>query len=231
MLKKPIFTTSAALAVCVCVGSVQASLNMSMAVNGLGAWNDSSVGGVFNQTGISDIGNTWTLDISILSNEDPSMSSEITLVNNTGADALFTITATSSIIPIVGPTFVGGSVGGGFTNLGFVGPATVSAPAGGSLFTGLIDGVSALTLHDDPSSWTAALPFSSAVIPSASSGLPATNPGPIGATTEFSIVLSFNLSDGDSISLTSFFNIVPTPGAAGLLVVAGLFGRRRRRTR
>ncbi len=125
-----------------------------------------------------------------------------------------------------------GSVGVTVTNNAISGDATLSAPDSGSIyraFTDLVDPFSDIpagTLMDDPFSLNVAGPFQSAA-DDANFGA---TPGDAVANT-ISIMFEFDLSAGDSASISGLFRIVavPAPGAFALLGLAGLSGRRRRR--
>jgi len=119
-------------------------------------------------------------------------------------------------------------VGGSVTD-GNGGGATVAAPAGGSIYTSIIDNVDFQKLHLAPFSQGAAN-FSSSNVPVADFGQPIPNfPGPA-ALTNIGIRLNFTLTAGDSASFTSNFVVVPEPATLSVLGLAGvaLLARRRR---
>ncbi len=110
--------------------------------------------------------------------------------------------------------------------------ATVFAPTGGRIYTPMIDGAAEVPgfLMLDPFSQNAGGSFQSAAVGPADFGIPA----PVAATqsidSSIGILLDFDLTPGDSVSFTSIFEVVvPAPGVIGLLAVAAVGTRRRRR--
>ena len=123
----------------------------------------------------------------------------------------------------VGPLVVGGSIGGQFLNTSL---GLGSLTSLGGLWTVHVDETlvrSELnnTLVTAPSFQIASLGssnFSGLVVPRSS-------------TSNISIQFNFRMSGGSEASFTSTiaFQAVPTPGAAALVCLAGVLGRRRRR--
>lgn len=131
---------------------------------------------------------------------------------------------------LLGAMFEQGSVVGTVTDL-TQDDATVFAPAGSRIYTPMIDGSAEVPgfLMTDPFSQAAGGAFQSASVGPADFGIV-----PISQTVDASIgiLLSFDLTAGDSASFTSIFEITPVPAPAGLPVLAALglmAGRRRRR--
>lgn len=128
-----------------------------------------------------------------------------------------------------------GSIVGTITDLTFD-DATVSAPVGGQIYTPMIDGVDEVPgfLMGGGFSESAGGPLFSNSVGPADFGLPT----PIAASqtvdSSIGIMLSFDLTAGDSASFTAIFEVLPIPAPAGLpiLAAAGLLaGRKRRRRR
>jgi hypothetical protein len=145
------------------------------------------------------------------------------------ADTVFTITSALLSFPGINPAEgrVSGAVsatdtnGNGVNMLGMIGGSMLTsryngiAPAG-SLFANILG-----------TPLTSATPFDSVAANDAS---PAVGFSPIpGTVTDISVQYSFSLSAGDIASGTGVFVVLPGPGAAGILGLAGLMTLRRRR--
>lgn len=154
------------------------------------------------------------------------------VTNNSSTTETFQLIMTLAVGPHGPNTERSGSVAATVTNNQFGGSGILSAINGGSVYTAWTDLVDpmtdppAATLMDDPFSIEAATPFGSA---DDDQSLSATV-GPMVNNT-ISIMFEFDLTAGDSASVSGLFQIaaVPAPGAFALLGVAGLAGRRRRR--
>ena len=124
---------------------------------------------------------------------------------------------------------MGGSVGGDLRDAGGNGAQVTSA----ALYTALIDGANVQQLHPGLNV-TVVQPFLGTPIPQASFGNPIPSAPAPDVVDNIGIRLSFRLSPGDLIALTSVFVVqTPEPGIAALLGGAGLLLAvlRSRRTR
>lgn len=161
-------------------------------------------------------------------------------------DANIVVTNTSSTVqtfsllmslnvadPILPDSLINGAVSATVTNNQFSGGADLNAASGDSIYKGFIDLVDPFTdapvatLLDDPYSLSTPDPFGTAS-DSAQFGDPDPLAGPA-VNSNIAILLSFELSPGDSASVTGLLNVIPTPGAIALLGIAGFAGGRRRR--
>jgi len=183
------------------------------------------------------IGNTsqpeFEMTWDVFADIDPIVQSVIGFTNNGPTTALFTIVTQLPIAPLTPSTVMGGSVGGSVTDANGNGSGGINTVPGSSIFGGMIDGSVV------PNAQLLSHPFSSDPflfggdtnnIPAGDFGLPGpTEPGPA-ALNSIGIRLEFELSPGDSVAISSFFQVeIPTPGSAALLSVAGVFAVRRRR--
>ncbi len=173
----------------------------------------------------------WNLTWDMTVDTDPFVNGVFGLTNVSGMTQTFILNVTLPIAPPVTPSsLIGGSVGGSVTDVNG-GGGTVANAGAAPLFDGLIDGVSALPIITAPFSFSAPFPGGTANIPATNVGLPGpTIPGPAALST-IGINHTFTLTPGDTVSLTSFFQVViPEPASLGLLACGSvLIGLRRRR--
>ncbi|MCP3979025.1 MAG: hypothetical protein GY716_06790 [bacterium] len=167
----------------------------------------------------------WQANWTVTYDVDPIVDLNFSVTNNTGGTETFIITAD---LPLLQTISGGSSVNGDFG--GFVLDGAAGSPGfiqvtGDPVYTGLVDGLNALTLG---SSFDFQSNNGVDFLPVLSSGALT---GPENASSSIGIMLVFTLTDGDTITINSSFEIqaLPAPGALALLGLAGLCGRRRRR--
>lgn len=102
--------------------------------------------------------------------------------------------------------------------------ATISAPAGGSIYEAIIDGFTVATMQDSPFSVVAP-------VAGVNNALDDFGPDPnaVAVGAFIAIKLSFTLSPGDTASILSRFDVIPEPSSLMLLGAASMLLARRRR--
>ena len=178
-------------------------------------------------------GNGWRLTWNATADVDPFVNGVFSLQNNALVAQTYSFTVTLPIAPPITPTStIGGSIGITLNDANGDGAATVSSA--GYVFNAANDGTTTLQLLGPGFSLSA--PFAGGpATASASAGLPGATIASIAANGTISITHTFTLSPGDSIGLTSFYQVISLPepgtlalfgsGAVGLLAI----GRRRSR--
>jgi len=181
-------------------------------------------------------GGTFDIDSwNMFIDSDPVVSGGVLVTNNTAATQWYTMIFTLPIAPAIGPTsLVGGSIQGGVTDNNGNG-ATLSAPAGLSIYQAIADFTTTPTLVDT----LLDAPFSITVggfqSNSASEDFGTPIPSNIGPAVndDITIQLDFLLTANDSASFTSVFVVQPVPVPAAVLffgsALLGLGALRRRR--
>ncbi|MBN8644140.1 MAG: hypothetical protein J0L61_02740 [Planctomycetes bacterium] len=166
-----------------------------------------------------------SLDFQLTLKEDPFATVNFNLTNTSGALGLYSTSLTLAVTPVAAPSNYQGGISGsiGDNSLTFDGALLTATP--GAFYTALVDGSPLQSLY-------AAGSFISEPFGGLTADIPAVNyafgSGPAVAST-IGIVNTFSLTADDSVGMVSRFDIIPAPGAASLLGVAGLVATRRRR--
>ena len=189
----------------------------------------------------SDTGTGWMIDWNVMASGSEVLTSIVASLNvmNTSSTTQAYSIFFDDLIPLSGQnSFVGGSVGGMVIDLNGNGATLSSLTGKHSIYTGFVDatGYDPLTANIVGSLLTGesieAGSFLAASFTPESFGNVPTIPGQTGPGIKSNVGfgLEFTLSAGDTAGFTaSFAARVPSPGAVGLLGIAGLFGTRRRR--
>lgn len=177
----------------------------------------------------SRAGTNWSANWDLLLDQDPFVSSNFSITNNTGILQTFTIAITTASVPLTAPTVMSGSISG-FVGDGngladqFGNGATVRTQGGFPFYEALVDGVGVRSLYTDPTSASAVLFNTSPIAEQNFAG----EAGPAIAAS-IGIRNHFELTPGDNAGFTSTFLIVPSPAGLGLFGAIGLVALRRRR--
>ncbi|MEM7228871.1 MAG: hypothetical protein AAF432_08655, partial [Planctomycetota bacterium] len=182
------------------------------------------------QTGATAADNI-DMEYTLVWDTDPFVVNVFSMTNNTGIGQVFTIDATAFVNPaLMNGTSHRGQVSGSTTDADQDGLGGVEIPAGANLYEAFVDGASSRTMGAGFQSFGFGGAGDTAALPSLDFGPEA---GPLNAMTDIKLTYTFYLEAGDSISLNGFYFIesdpIPAPAALGLLGVAGLAARRRRR--
>lgn len=214
------------------------SLSWVNATGGTSTWNGSSTG-TPSGTQETFVGQQttsgWALGWNVTADTDPFVNGFFSIQNNTAVTQTYSFTVTLPVTPPVVPvSTIGGSIGITVTDANGDGSATVASVGSGYVFNAANDGTTTLQLVGPGFSLSAPFAGGSATS-SASAGLPGATLSSIAANGTISITHTFTLTPGDSVGLTSFYQVssVPEPGTlalfgAGALGLAAL-GRRRGR--
>jgi hypothetical protein len=226
------------------VGSLQAQTNLNISLsydggNPIGDWQPwtTPIGGGSNQVYDTTYGgsaSSFTLHLwNTIVDADPSISANVSVVNNTAFVQNYDLVFTLPISPaITGGSRIAGSVQGGITDADGSGSAILSTLGPGTaLYYGQIDGANILPLFPNLTTMTVTNAYDS-ISQFTSAGIPGvTIPGP-NALTSIGIEQKFSLTPGDQATFTSVFVVlpVPEPSSLGLLAIGSLmFVCRRRR--
>lgn len=187
----------------------------------------SAGGDLYNYTGSHNDGG-WTLNWNITVDPDPFINGNVVVTNNTLLTQTFTLNFTLPVAPITPTSLIGGSISGTLTTDGS--PGILANSGTESIYTALIDGISAATLYSSPTTVSAPA-FESGSLASTNFGspVPSQPAGPV--NTDIAIRLKFTLTAGDSASFTSVFvaQPLPEPTMIALSALAAPLLLRRRR--
>lgn len=190
--------------------------------------------GTFSYSGSQSTAN-WDLNWNVTVDPDPFISAVFGFRNATAITQTFIIDVSLPIAPpLVGGTWIGGSIGLTLTDSNFDGSATVASSPGIDVYQGRLDGVTVLDLLEEPFSFSV-LTAGGSDSTSDVEGLPGPSipAGPVLST--ISIRHTFTLTPGDSVGITSFFVVVPEVNTLALCgvatILAGLGFRVRRAPR
>ena len=168
----------------------------------------------------------WTMSWDCVVNEDPFVDATINVTNNSLTTQTFWVYMPLNIAPsIPGSTRMDGFVSGVVSDQNFDG-AMMGATAIDPVYQAYIDNANAASMWN-PGYALGAGPFNSS-----NDNLSFANQLGPGALNQIALRLRFDLSPGESASVTGPFEVQAVPGPAGFAVFAGLgalgFGRRRR---
>ena len=185
--------------------------------------------GVFTATGTAVEAGVFELGFDLRLEGDPAISGSFTLVNLSGSEQTFSVSATLGLAAIPGPTLMGGSFGDlTYTDLSGDGLVRVATPGGGFFYQAQIDGSGVQDLGQFD------LGPASGVLPKQSWGVPIPSAPGSGVTTSIGVAFpGFSLTAGDQMSTPFELGVfVPEPAPAALLAlglcVLARAGQRRR---
>ena len=176
----------------------------------------------------------WSLSYDLEADGDPFIAGDFSVTNN-GAVAQTINVKFSTLVTIDIPQALasyGGSTGGSVTDANFDGAGGIATVEPTPFYQASIAGTPVLNIYDWPAAFGFGFAGETAAVPVANVGLPgATIASPVGVNIGDTIMIehNFQLSPGDSASLTSFFEVVPEPVSLVLFGLGGLALIRRRR--
>jgi hypothetical protein len=174
------------------------------------------------------VGETWELTWDCVVNPNPFVDATINVTNNSLMSQTFWVYMPLSIMQIVPASLMSGSVSAVVTDANFSNGALLSATALDPVFRGYIDGVA----QPNATLWGSGYNLAAPLFGTNSDTTSFTGQvGPAATMAEIAVALRFDLSPGDSATVTGTFDIQPIPGPAGLslLAVFAAVGARRRR--
>lgn len=168
------------------------------------------------------------VEYTLVIDTNPFISSSFNITNGSATDQDFVVTVVSPVSsPASAPSTIAGSVSGSVLDADGSGGGTISTVPGSGFYEAFADGSLAKVLYPDPPGSSFSAPLAgTANIPTISYGPEASTAS---AFATIGITNTFNLTAGDAGQMVSTFLIVPTPGSAALLGLAGLAALRRRR--
>jgi hypothetical protein len=234
MRRSNMLLASAALALVAGSASAVPAFNFVLNENGNAVYSTLASPGSW--VAVPQGGNAWlvtgsyasgsvSLDFQLTLKDDPFATSNIQLQNTSGALGFYSTSLTLAVTPVAAPSNYQGGISGsiGDNSLTFDGALLTATP--GAFYTALVDGAPLTSLY--PAGSFVSEPFGGLT-----ASLPAQNfafGGGPAVISSIGITNTFSLTADDSVGLVSRFDIVPTPGAASMLGLAGLAGLRRRR--
>ena len=168
----------------------------------------------FVQTGLYTV-KSWSATLKT----DPFVTNNVLVTNTSSSTQTFIATVTLPIPAFSFSQIVASSVGLTVTDSNGDGVVTASSVTPNGIYSGTVNGATALTLLPDPTTVNCSTPGCSNT---ASANFLSGPAGP-GVATAIGITLEFTLTPGDSAALTSRFEITPEPGTV-LLLASGLVG-------
>ena len=189
----------------------------------------------------NDFGSGWNLNWEVMASGSEfvqSITSTFSVINTTNSTQLYTLYFAEPVMMTSTSSLVGGSVGGYVVDLNGDGAFLQSASSSDSIYSGFVDASESGPLNEDivgrlltGASLEVGGFFTGNFTPESFGNVPSI-PGQSGPGIEDNIGfgLTFALSAGDAAGFSaSFAARIPGPGTAGLLGIAALCGRRRRR--
>ena len=179
--------------------------------NGLQSW----VGSVVDDSG-------WEFSWDLVINPDPFVTGVVAVTNNTNSTGTFMFEVGTSVTD----SFAAGSPMFGSSTISISdannsNSASLSAPAGGSVYEGRINGIVQESLFDAPYTLSPSFPPSTAGDTESFTGTTSTALN-VGDT--LSLKHTFVLSAGDSATGNSNFTVIPEPSTLALAALLGLAG-------
>jgi hypothetical protein len=170
----------------------------------------------------------WNLTWDCVTNPDPYVDATINVTNTSSSTQTFWVYMPLLIAPpIPGGTLMDGWVSAVVSDQDFSGSALLSATATDPIYQGYIDTVAL----GNATMWSPGYSLLAPPFGAANDNNSFLNLLGPAANTEIALRLMFQLSPGDSASVTGTFEIRPIPGPAGLslLAIVGAVATRRRR--